>query len=559
MMAATRWNFPSGSNGDTITPTLAGSTAVNFAGATATLSNAQTLIGPLSGRILGSAAGQGYIEQTGLTGATAWAADMYLYLDAAHGATSYLIWGGSSSSTRSCGVHITTGRLLRIIDNSGATKWESTALPLDTWVRVSLYVTCNATTGTAELAWYLGYDTTPQQTSGTVTGCNTGASIDRIRVGLKATSTAAGGDVYISSWAYDPAATGLITPYTPPAPPAPVSVTLGADTVDAIYVGADPVDYGYLGDRLFWPPGYAALRTTVTGTTFSPEIELKIGATATPVWIAPGATIGGTDLAPTFAWGAGGAHEVTLVLDVPADLTTINYGFSSADDAGRYSPGAGYNHAAQPVTGVSTLAPFTGLKRFLSANNSLTGHLDFTGCADLEYVECFESNVQSVDLTGCDSISRLCFESNQLTELDLNPCKDSIYDLRAANTQGGTLTFTPLTGDGLLDNLYHFCVRTQTVVTPPTLAQLPVIEQWWVWSAGITTPGTPTSTVFNSCLADNNSLSQAAVDALLVYINANVPAAVGNIDLSGNTAPSGTGNTAKAALIARGSWTVTTD
>lgn len=308
--------------------------------------------------------------------------------------------------------------------------------------------------------------------------------------------------------------------------------------------------------RLFWPPGYAALQTTISGTAFAPEIELKIGATATPEWIAPGATIGGTSLAPTFSWGAGGTHVVTLILDVPADLTTINYGFSSTDDAGRYSPGAGYNHAAQSVTGVSTLAPFTGLKRFLSANNSLTGHLDFTGCADLEFVECFESQVQSIDLTGCDSLIRICLESNQISLIDLNPVRTTLADLRAANMQGGVLEFVPLTGP--LASLYHFCTRTQELVNMPTLDLLPVVEQWWVWNCGVVIPGTPVSTLLNSCLADGNELGEGAVDDLLVYIEDSVPAAVGNVDLSGNAAPSATGAAAAAALIARGSWTVTT-
>jgi len=556
-MAVTRWNFPSGSHGDTLTNTLAGADTVSFAGGTAALSNTQTLVGSLSAHLTSTATGNLWWAKESLS-ATAWAADIYLYLVTTPGGNSYVIWAGNSSSVRSCGIVLTTTRLLRVVDSANTTQWTSSAIPLNTWVRISLYATCHASAGTAVAAWYLGNDTTPQQTSGTLTALPTLASIDRIRVGLKAASAGSGGQGFISSWAYDPAATGLIAPYTPPAPPPPVSVTLGADTVDAIYLGADPVDYGYLGDQLFWPPGHAALRTTVTGTSFEPQIELKIGATATPEWIAPGATIGGTDLEPTFTWGAGGSHKVTLVLDEPADLVTINYGFDHLDDEGRYGPGAGYNWDPQPVTGVTGLSHFPGLKRFLSANNTLTGHLDFTGCADLEFIECFESDVQTIDLAGCGSLIRLCLESTLLTSIDLNPVKGSLFDMRAANMQGGALDFVPLTGDGLLPNLYHFCVRTQTITNNPTLAQMPVVEQWWVWSSGLTTAGTPTSTLLNSVQAYSNSLGQADVDALLVHVNANVPGAVGNIRLEGNAAPSGTGSTAKAALIARGGWTVVT-
>ena len=50
----------------------------------------------------------------------------------------------------------------------------------------------------------------------------------------------------------------------------------------------------------------------------------------------------------------------------------------------------------------------TGLVRFAAANIAgLVGHLSLRGLS-LQFVECFQSRIQSVDLTGCASLIRLC-------------------------------------------------------------------------------------------------------------------------------------------------------
>lgn len=352
---------------------------------------------------------------------------------------------------------------------------------------------------------------------------------------------------------------GIVVDYTGTEPPESIpTIFAGSTEAVAIKAGTTNIVRVMAGTDQIWPEPAASLRMTVTGTSFSPEIELRAGSTATVAWVADGATIdNSSSLTPTITWAGVGPHVARLHLSDRDAVTTINLGFNAADDAGIYSPGAGYNHTAQNVTSIQGMRRLTGLKRFLAANGPMSGTLDFTGCSSLEFIECFEADVDELVLDGCTALIRLCIESCNVSLLDINPCRVSLRDLRAANQQGGVLEFVPVTGN--LSNLYHFCTRTQSLVNNPTLDQMPVIQQWWVWDCGIIIPGTPTSTLLNSCMAHNNDMGVSAVDSLLIHIEANVPASAGNVRLEGNTAPGAAGEAAATALIARGSWSVVTD
>lgn len=89
---------------------------------------------------------------------------------------------------------------------------------------------------------------------------------------------------------------------------------------------------------------------------------------------------------------------------------------------------------------------------------------------------------------------------------------------------------------------------------------MPVIEQYWCWSCGLTDIETPISTILYSPQLDNNFLPEAEVDALLIYIRDNVTApTAGNVALHGtNAPPSAAGASAAATIDARPNWTVTT-
>ena len=212
-MATVRWNFPNGNNGDTLTAPLAGADTINMAGATADISTAQAIIGTKSAHMVGTVTGHAWFAKESLSTTTV-AADMYLYIAAELSASFNIIWCGSSSSVRSVGVRIQANRELQLVNSAGTTLWASSIVPMATWVRISLYATINATTGTAVCEWYNGHDTSAQSSSGMLTNVNTGSTVDRIRVGLKSTSVSGTGEIHIGSWAYDTAAAGLIPPYS---------------------------------------------------------------------------------------------------------------------------------------------------------------------------------------------------------------------------------------------------------------------------------------------------------------------------------------------------------
>lgn len=295
---------------------------------------------------------------------------------------------------------------------------------------------------------------------------------------------------------------------------------------------------------------------TVNGTTLQPVVELSSAADVTWTDLTHGTQLG-TGTTPTL--NITGVTRVGMrVTDTGAPawdrVLTLNLGFDSTDDAGRYNLGSGYNRAAQPVTGITGLPLLTGLRRFLAARGTLTGHVDFTGLANLEYIECFQADITSVDLTGCTSLIRLCLEQCRLSSLDLNPVRACLYDCRAAYQQSSSsLTFATLAGP--MANLYHYCVRDQPVINTIPHSQLPVVEQYWVWNTGQTACDAPTSNVINSILAYENTYDQPSVDGIYTALVANTTGG-GLCVLTGSASPSSTGETARTTLAGRG-WSFT--
>jgi hypothetical protein len=347
------------------------------------------------------------------------------------------------------------------------------------------------------------------------------------------------------------------------------------------------------------------VRITTTGARFSPSVELTAGSTASVSWtVEGGPTVVG--LNPTISFGTAATRLVRMSVrdrgsDALDEVTTFNLGFNHLDDGGKYNMGARYDKEGQHVTRVENLSRLKGLVRFAAAHTALAGSLDFTGCSRLRFIECMQSDVRSADLTGCSSLIRIVLEKTNLTTLDLNPVAATLRDLRGAMQQGGQLTFTPLNAPMVA--LYHFCVREQIVINHPTPAQLPVVEERWDWethqsgalkssssairslltsgnqyaTADLTgqfpagrsgelnvSHGTLTAVVLAGCSglqtidAQDNHLSQAAVDAVLAEVDSWATAG-GTLSIQGNAAaPSGTGLSHATALTGRG-WTVVTD
>lgn len=266
---------------------------------------------------------------------------------------------------------------------------------------------------------------------------------------------------------------------------------------------------------------YGPVAFTTAGSTFAPKIELTTASPNSIQWIsnAPDpreATVYATGAEPSIDFGSTTDRVVHMYCTRPQDILTVNCGFNWVDDNGTYNLGTTYDHPFQNVRAVTGLTILTELKNFCAARGGgvMTGQLDFTGLSKLEFIECAYSDVTNVILTGCTSVIRICLEQNDTdgTPLNLNPVAATLRDLRRAVSGG--LSFTTLTSP--LAMLYHFCVRDQILVNPPTIAQMPVNQEWWVWNCGLSTtlgPNLVLGPYQNSVRAWGNGFTSVDVSA----------------------------------------------
>lgn len=353
---------------------------------------------------------------------------------------------------------------------------------------------------------------------------------------------------------------------------------------------------------------------TAVGSTFAPRVELVAGSSAMVWWEVDDEFLtNGT--APDMDFGSAGTRVVKMGVtgggaDKLDDVAVINLGFDVSSDAGWYAVPASYNHDSQEVTAISGLTQCTNLKYFLAAHpveydgsstgRVLEGQLDVSGLSKLEFIECYYANLDSIDLTGCTSLVRVCLEHNNLTEIDLNPVRTNLKDLRCATQRGGVLTVAPL--EGPLTQLYHFCARDQQVNGVPTPTQLPVVSEVFMWNTGLTSFTARSTSLksvlvyLNSALASldvtdqfplgsfgviqafgcaltsldltgcegvthidvrNNNFDAAAVDAIIAVVDS-FGEAGSTLDVSLNVPPTSASDGHIASLRARG-WTVIVD
>lgn len=310
------------------------------------------------------------------------------------------------------------------------------------------------------------------------------------------------------------------------------------------------------------PPGptqsFQVGPTLIHGPNFSPV--LGVGLSATFVWrdsetgeqLAVGPT-------PHFAE----AGSVTLFATDLNAIQYLNCGFNNTQDSGIYNIGAPYDYPTQPLTGIENLNSLQNLVYFMCNNSGLVGGIDFSNMTHLLHIECYTAKINSVNLTGCTSLVRLCLEQNALNFLDLNPVSATLRDLRAAVQSGtlGQLEFATITGS--MQMLYHYCVRDQKVLNHIPFSKMPAIVQRWDWNTHvdgvITNFEAPTSfnAVLNDYLSYFNPYSSGQLDAILVGL-LTVPT-TGRLILSGSgNVPSSTGLAAMATLISNG-WNIESD
>lgn len=351
------------------------------------------------------------------------------------------------------------------------------------------------------------------------------------------------------------------------------------------------------------------VRFTTTGWTFSPSVELVGGSSATVRWKVEETGVTATGINPTIDFGSVGTRHVRMTVTGGAglaDIVTLNLGYNHAFDESIYSPAASYDYTAQPISAITGLTLLRNLVLFMADSTGLSGAVSFRGLSSLTNIECYQvgapRGIGSIDITGCTALLRLVVEGSDLTTLDLNPVTACLRDIRAAVQRGGSLTFATLTSN--LAVLFHWCVRDQTVVNSPTAAQMPVVQQRWIWNTAYTGALTSASSTINSLLAYSNaamtsvdvtnqfpagrgavmwlqnctslssvtltgcnglgnanfsgctSLNQSAVDGILSTVDSWATSS-GTLNLGSTTAPSAAGVINYLNLVGR-NWTVTT-
>lgn len=221
-MSIERWGFESGNNGDALNATNGGADTIVNSGGTATISTAQAAHGTRSALFTATSTSGALYLSKAVTATTTLGVDAYIYLTSAPDVETTFLWAGAGS-TREISLAMAATRQIRIRDGGGAggaSIWTSTAaVPLNTWIRISLVSSQSATAGTVRAAFYAADSTTATEDSTLLTSRNTGANpYTNVRIGAKTSTGTNQCVVYFDDWAYDTEAVALLPPYgsTPP-------------------------------------------------------------------------------------------------------------------------------------------------------------------------------------------------------------------------------------------------------------------------------------------------------------------------------------------------------
>ncbi len=331
-----------------------------------------------------------------------------------------------------------------------------------------------------------------------------------------------------------------------------------------------------------------------TGSSFSPIITVT--GNPTIQWVfGDGST--SNSASPTVNFGSVGRRVNTLVVTPWSAVTKINLGYDGSDEGVTPGPSTIARLREQNVVSVSGLenvAPY--LQVWASSYNPIT-ELDFNDFTALHTIECFYCvSLSTMKLRNVPSLTRLAFERSNISYLDLSEAP-SLADLRGAR-QGGT-TYTINWGN-TGSKIWHICTRDNPQITSNyPYNQYPVLEELFNWNDNqtgilhltstslrevLTAKNHYSAAVFSGCFpaggsgvvdisnneltsldisndpgllslnASFNLLNQTEVDGILQTLDS-FKTRDGDLDLTGNAAPSTIGTVHVNNLTARG-WNV---
>ena len=332
------------------------------------------------------------------------------------------------------------------------------------------------------------------------------------------------------------------------------------------------------------------VRFRTLGSLFSPQIAVDGLLLEALLWTWSDGTTATDYPEATKDFGFAAERTQYLAVEPAAALTALNLGFDAAD-GGETTPLDPRD--PQNVSAIEFPAPLPGLRFFAASYNPLTNTLDFTGCTNLEAVECFNAaTLRHAVLTNLPNLKRVCFEDADLQELDLsgNP---ALEDLR-----GALNAYTEIrAGRGTGPAVWHWCTRDNPQLTQSfqdLMTNFFAVRELFIWNDNQSGHFAPVSTNLQylqtadnhytsldlagkatllDCVVSGNSLTNLVLDgctalqvldahanqlgteqldALLAHFDTNAPA-IASIDLTRNAQiPSATGYTHYSNLVARG-------
>lgn len=235
-MAITVLDFESGANGDSITsnPGNSGFTSHVTTGGTLQISTGGT---PPSGTrcmlSTGTSANGGVYGSKAITATATLAYDFDFKIDTLPSAEAYFFWVGHTSiSTRAFAIAMATDGKIRVRDSANAAKWagaattSTTTLATNTWYRISVFATQNATTGSFRVVIYAANGTTVIEDTTLQSNINTGsANFDGFRAGIKTSTGTGTGAFRYDRIRYDETASAILAAPTAVPPVLPGSWT----------------------------------------------------------------------------------------------------------------------------------------------------------------------------------------------------------------------------------------------------------------------------------------------------------------------------------------------
>lgn len=334
---------------------------------------------------------------------------------------------------------------------------------------------------------------------------------------------------------------------------------------------------------------YSEIVFTTEGATFEPILTVDAGATIEWLFDDDERSYSAT---PTKDYGSAATRVNSVRVTPWSALTEINIGY----DAGEDGDGGITLNAQQNVSTITGLSLASNLELFCASNNPITA-LDFSGCnliQDLELLNC--SSLATLDVSNASVLTRLCMSGDAVASLDVSDCV-LLEDLRAAantmttltlDTVGPTISYFDLSDNSGLNalpsvatwiNLATFIASSANqsgsiVFGGGNLAYVDISDNAYTSldvSSGFDDAVSGVLYASNNSLAtvdvsnsseildldlSVNLLLEATVDAILGVMDA-YATSNGTLDISGNEAPSVTGEGYITSLEGRG-WTVTT-